>query len=73
MTKKDEAESLKPAAGFSPTEFLQETKQELDKVVWPDRQQLIGESVSVLLMVVLSAGVISLVDKLFRWLAGQVF
>ncbi len=73
MTKKEEAENLKPAAGFSPTEFLQGTKQELDKVVWPDRQQLIGESVSVLLMVVLSATLISFVDKLFRWLAGQVF
>jgi len=73
VTKKDDAENLKAAGGFSPVGFLQETKQELDKVVWPDRQQLIGESISVILMVVLSATLISLVDKLFQWLAGQVF
>jgi len=73
VTKKDEAENLKTAGGFNPSGFLQETKQELDKVVWPDRQQLIGESISVILMVTLSATLISLIDKLFSWIAGQVF
>lgn len=73
MINKDDEENLKTASGFNPTEFLQETKQELDKVVWPSQQQLIGESISVILMVVLSAISISLVDNLFRWIAGQVF
>ncbi len=70
--KKEEAENLK-ASGFNPSAFVQETAQELDKVVWPSRQQLIGESVSVLLMVLLSATLIYLIDNLFRWIAGQVF
>lgn len=73
MTKKDDVENLKAANGFNPINFLRETKQELDKVVWPDRQQLIGESISVILMVILSATLISLVDKFFSWIAGQVF
>lgn len=72
MTRKDEAENPK-ASSFNPSGFLQETFQELDKVVWPSRQQLIGESISVLLMVVLSAVLIYLIDNLFRWIAGQVF
>lgn len=58
---------------FSVSSFLQGTKEELDKVVWPSRQQLISESLAVILMVTLSATIISLVDKLFSWAAGQVF
>lgn len=81
MAKKDEAVAKKDGAaseaaqskGFNPVEFLQETKAELDKVVWPSRQQLISESVAVLLMVVLSASLIYLVDNFFNWGAKQVF
>ncbi len=58
---------------FNFSEFANETKQELSKVVWPSRPQLISESVAVMLMVVLVATLIYLVDKLFGWLAGKVF
>ncbi|NEP44264.1 MAG: preprotein translocase subunit SecE [Okeania sp. SIO2H7] len=53
--------------------FFKGTKEELDKVVWPSRQQLVSESVAVLLMVILSATIIYLVDELFSWAAGKVF
>ncbi|MDY6802985.1 MAG: preprotein translocase subunit SecE [Cyanobacteriota bacterium] len=53
--------------------FFKGTKEELDKVAWPSRQQLISESVAVLLMVILSATIIYLVDELFSWAAGKVF
>lgn len=53
--------------------FVEETKQELAKVVWPSRQQLLSESVAVILMVTLVATVIYLVDKVFGWAAGKVF
>ncbi|MEM6503648.1 MAG: preprotein translocase subunit SecE [Cyanobacteria bacterium P01_C01_bin.89] len=56
-----------------PIAFLQGTKEELGKVVWPSRQQLISESVAVILMVTLSATTIYLLDNLFGWLARQVF
>ena len=59
--------------GFNPVKFFQGTKEELEKVVWPSRQQLISESVAVMSMVALSAMLIYAVDKLFGWLAGQVF
>lgn len=71
MTKKEE--ETQKSGGLNPTTFLQETKQELDKVTWPSRQQLISESAAVILMVSLSAVLISLVDKLFGWIAGRVF
>ncbi|WP_448525092.1 preprotein translocase subunit SecE [Parathermosynechococcus lividus] len=71
MTKSTEGD--KPSSGFNPTEFFRETKEELNKVVWPDRQRLIGESAAVILIVSLSAVVIYLVDELFRWLAKLIF
>ncbi len=54
-----------------PFKFLVNTRREFDKVVWPDRQQLVSESVAVLLIVVAFATLIYLVDQLFGWLASQ--
>ena len=70
---KTETESQEKTSGFNVVTFLQETKEELSKVVWPSRQQLISESAAVLLMVVLSATLIYLVDGLFLWASQQVF
>jgi preprotein translocase subunit SecE len=72
VAKKDEA-TLPEKAGFNPNSFVQETKEELDKVVWPSRQQLISESVAVILMVTLSATLIYLVDQFFQWAQIKVF
>lgn len=55
------------------TGFFQSTKEELEKVVWPDRQQLISESIAVFLMVSLSAFIFSFIDNLFRWVSTLVF
>ena len=55
------------------SKFVGETKEELGKVVWPSRQQLLSESAAVLLMVVLVATVIYLVDNFFSWGSGRVF
>ncbi|BAZ29183.1 preprotein translocase subunit SecE [Cylindrospermum sp. NIES-4074] len=73
MAKKNEAELPKTTDGFSFNNFYQGTKEELEKVVWPSRKQLISESAAVLLMVTLSASLIYLVDGLFAWAAKQVF
>lgn len=55
------------------TNFVSETKEELAKVVWPSRQQLLSESAAVILMVILVATVIYFVDNLFTWGSGKVF
>ena len=72
MNKKNEAE-IQQTTGFNIANFLRGTKEELDKVVWPSRQQLISESAAVLSMVVLSASLIYLIDGFFGWVAKQVF
>ena len=69
----DSTESKDAATASQLTGFFQETQEELKKVVWPSRQQLIGESAAVILMVILVATVIATVDNLFSWLANQPF
>ncbi|HEY9654404.1 MAG TPA: preprotein translocase subunit SecE [Crinalium sp.] len=73
MAKKEATEVQEAKPGFNASAFLQETKDELDKVVWPSRQQLISESIAVVLMVILSATLIYLIDNFFAWGAKQVF
>ncbi len=68
---KDKNEQGTP--GFNLMGFLTESKSELEKVVWPSRQQLISESAAVILMVTLVATTIYFVDNLFEWISQSVF
>lgn len=56
-----------------PLGFFISTRQELDKVVWPNRRQLISESVAVLLIVLAFASFVYLIDQAFGWAAQQIF
>ncbi len=53
--------------------FLISSRDELEKVVWPSRTQLIGESTAVLLIVVAFASFIYLIDQFFSWGAARIF
>ncbi|MCP2727803.1 preprotein translocase subunit SecE [Limnofasciculus baicalensis] len=72
-TETKEAETQEASSGFNLVKFFEQTKEELSKVVWPSRQQLISESAAVLMMVILSATIIYLVDNFFSWGSGKVF
>lgn len=73
LVKKEQSTTKETAGGNSAAEFAIETKEELGKVVWPSRQQLISESAAVILMVILVSTIIYLIDKFFTWGAGKVF
>ena len=73
MPKKSEAEIPKSKNGLNLTNLLQGLKEEFEKVVWPNRRQLVSESAGVLLMVTLSSSVIFLVDQFLTWAVKQVF
>ncbi|MEM7554918.1 MAG: preprotein translocase subunit SecE [Cyanobacteria bacterium P01_A01_bin.84] len=73
MAKKSEAEIPATDSGFSAGNFVKGTREELEKVVWPTRKQLISESAGVLLMVTLSAAIIYVVDLLFSSLSQAIF
>ncbi|MBE7380460.1 MAG: preprotein translocase subunit SecE [Leptolyngbya sp. SIO1E4] len=70
---KREAAASQDAPKNAAVKFLKGTQEELGKVVWPSRQQLISESAAVILMVSLSATLIYLIDQLFGWASRQVF
>lgn len=69
----DKPEKNEDGGKFNLGEFAGETRDELGKVVWPSRQQLLSESAAVILMVTLVATVIYLVDNFFGWASGKVF
>ena len=74
MTSKESIKSNSSGEkGNDTSNLVNDTKQELAKVVWPSRQQLLSESVTVILMVTLVASLIYLVDQLFGWIGGKVF
>ncbi|MEM8830889.1 MAG: preprotein translocase subunit SecE [Cyanobacteria bacterium P01_G01_bin.19] len=78
MAKKDIVKKEQPAAKEAESvngaaDFAIKTKEELGKVVWPSRQQLISESAAVILMVILVSTIIYLIDNVFAWGAGKVF
>jgi preprotein translocase subunit SecE len=62
-----------PGQAPPPANPLEATLAELQRVVWPSRQQLISESLAVLLMVTLSAAAIASLDRFFHWLAQAIF
>jgi preprotein translocase subunit SecE len=73
VNKKESTELKQPTNEFKLGEYVNDTKEELSKVVWPTRQQLLSESAAVILMVSLVAVVIYLVDNFFSWGALKVF
>jgi preprotein translocase subunit SecE len=72
-TLEKDTSDKKEGSSFQVKELVNETKEELAKVVWPSRQQLLSESAAVMLMVTLVATLIYLIDKFFAWGAGKVF
>lgn len=72
-SKATDAKGADEKAGFNLAEFLKGCREELAKVVWPTRQQLVSESVAVILMVIASATLIYLVDSLFTWVSQRLF
>jgi preprotein translocase subunit SecE len=51
----------------NPIEFIQQTRSEIAKVVWPTRREVALTTAMVLLLAALAAVFFSLVDLLIRW------
>jgi len=63
-TTEREVEELGGKGNFL-TKFLTETKVELKKVTWPTKQEIIANTIVVLIAVVLCAGLIWIIDSMF--------
>ena len=54
-------------AKVSPAQFIREVRQELAKVTWPSRKELVATTLSVLAMSVLAAVFFFLVDQIIAF------
>ncbi len=54
-------------AKTSPAQFMREVRQELAKVTWPSRKELVATTLSVLAMSALAAVFFFLVDQLIAY------
>lgn len=61
-----ETTGVKNAGGI--TRFMRETKVELKKVTWPTKQELIANTIVVIIAVVLCAALIWIIDSIFSML-----
>jgi len=56
----------------SPAQFVREVRQEVSKVTWPTRRELLFRTISVLVMSALAALFFFLVDQVISWLVQLV-
>jgi preprotein translocase subunit SecE len=54
-------------ARTSPFEFLQQVREEANKITWPSRRETLITTVMVMIMVALAAGFFLVVDAVLKW------
>jgi preprotein translocase subunit SecE len=59
-------------AKTSPAQFVREVRQELSKVTWPGRRELMVTTISVFLMALAAAVFFFLVDQVIAWIVGLI-
>lgn len=59
-------------AKFNPVQYLQEVRQEANKVTWPTRRETMITTVMVLIMVFLAAVFFFIVDSILQWVVHQI-
>jgi preprotein translocase subunit SecE len=56
----------------SPAQFVREVRQELSKVTWPTRKELIVTTVSVFAMAIAAALFFFVVDQIIAWVVQLI-
>jgi preprotein translocase subunit SecE len=59
-------------AEFSPFKFMQEVRQEVAKVTWPSRREVLVTTIMVFVMVFLAGIFFLFVDQTIRWVVAHV-
>jgi preprotein translocase subunit SecE len=59
-------------ARTSPAQFVREVRQELAKVTWPSRRELVITTASVFVMVILAALFFFAVDQVISWVVQLI-
>ena len=59
-------------AKFRPVKYVQEVKNEMDKVTWPSRRETTVTSIMVLIFVFIAEIFFLLSDQLLSWVVGLI-
>jgi preprotein translocase subunit SecE len=59
-------------ARTSPAQFVREVRQELSKVTWPTRKELIVTTASVFAMAIAAALFFFMVDQIIAWIVQLI-
>jgi len=59
-------------AGVNPLKFLQEVRQEVNKITWPSRNETLISTVMVLIFVTVASLFFLLADQVIYWLVRSI-
>lgn len=54
----------------NPIKFLQQTRQEVSKVIWPGRNEVLISTIMVIVLVLVASLFFLAADQLISWLVG---
>lgn len=60
-------------AKISPIQFFRQVKQEIKKVTWPTRREVMQTSIMVIILVAIAATFFFFVDQIFGWVVKLIF
>ena len=60
-------------AKISPIQFFRQVKQEVKKVTWPTRKEVVRTSIMVIVLVAIAAPFFFFVDQIFGWVVKLIF
>lgn len=60
-------------AKISPIQFFRQVKQEIKKVTWPTRKEVMQTSIMVIILVAIVATFFFFVDQIFGWVVKLIF
>lgn len=60
-------------AKVSPIQFVRQVKQEIKKVSWPTRKEVVQTSIMVIILVSIAATFFFFVDQILGWVVKLIF
>ena len=60
-------------AKISPIQFFRQVKQEIKRVTWPTRKEVMQTSIMVIILVAIAATFFFFVDQIFGWVVKLIF
>lgn len=60
-------------AKVSPIQFFRQVKQEVKKVTWPTKKEVVQTSIMVLVIVAIAAAFFFVVDQILGWGVQKIF